>query len=907
MELSSRLLKKFADITNDASVRSNSGSTVYGTAVVRDGRKYVRIDGADSLTPVSEAADIRNEDRVLISVQDHTAAVVGNFTCPPSARTATDLNPVIEAESARISILEANRITTEYLEANYAKVGRLEALSAKIDTLEAGRITTEYLEANYAKIGRLEALSAQIGTLEANQITTEYLNANYAQIGLANVTQASVGTLFANIGLVSNMTISSGYITGELQGVTISANQITAGTIDAAAINVVNLNASNLTVGTINGQLIAPGSVSADALSQALQNRISQTETDVENALKEIDANEAAAKAMVDDLTKNLSVPGKIVVSAGNIPAGTIASTQIANNAIIAGKIAANAVTSDKIISNAITAVKIAANAVTADKISANAVTAGKIAANAVTAGTIAAKAVTAGNLNVSTLSAITANVGTLTSGIIRSSNYAAAASGNYSSKGVIINLSSGLIQTPNFAIDTAGNAYFKGNVTATGGSISGSLVTSGINAANISTGALSADRIAAGSLNGNKIISNTITATQIAASTITGAKIAGSTITAGNIAAGTITATQIAGGTITGAKIAGGTITADKLAAGSITADRIKVGALGGWTFDSTRIYSTKSNVSANIYSEGTNLITIEQNGNPLLKIERTGLLRSTSSITANSFLLNAITSVTFDSSNNTNINALAAIKITSGGYIYTNDSIAMTKTSTATTGLRVKNTKVSDYIFFGVNSNGVRGIYDYSIGDWILGMNASNQVYSKYIYTLTTTGSANVNVASNGVLRRHASSSQRYKHDIYYYSNKAVAVSDEKKRSALKRNEEELLSILKLPVCSFLYNKGYISDDVGYDPKRPVYGFIAEDVQNVSPDAVDYLETSNGEVPESWDVKKLFPKVVYVAQKHEYEINQYREVLFLLYEAVKQTGLLSAVMQNQIDQLLG
>lgn len=310
---------------------------------------------------------------------------------------------------------------------------------------------------------------------------------------------------------------------------------------------------------------------------------------------------------------------------------------------------------------------------------------------------------------------------------------------------------------------------------------------------------------------------------------------------------------------------------------------------------------------MSANIYSEGTNLITIEQNGNPLLKIERTGLLRSTSSITANSFLLNAITSVTFDSSNNTNINALAAIKITSGGYIYTNDSIAMTKTSTATTGLRVKNTKVSDYIFFGVNSNGVRGIYDYSIGDWILGMNASNQVYSKYIYTLTTTGSANVNVASNGVLRRHASSSQRYKHDIYYYSNKAVAVSDEKKRSALKRNEEELLSILKLPVCSFLYNKGYISDDVGYDPKRPVYGFIAEDVQNVSPDAVDYLETSNGEVPESWDVKKLFPKVVYVAQKHEYEINQYREVLFLLYEAVKQTGLLSAVMQNQIDQLLG
>lgn len=167
MELSRSLLKKFANITNDSTVKANPAITVYGTAVVQEEKedlpdvpeemnqegsegdevstpavkkiKYVRIDGSDILTPVSEATDIQDGDRVMVSVQNHVATVIGNVTCPSSARTATELKPVLEAAVASIGVLEAGQITTGYLESNYAKISQLEAVSAQIGMLEAGQ------------------------------------------------------------------------------------------------------------------------------------------------------------------------------------------------------------------------------------------------------------------------------------------------------------------------------------------------------------------------------------------------------------------------------------------------------------------------------------------------------------------------------------------------------------------------------------------------------------------------------------------------------------------------------------------------------------------------------------------------------------------------------------------------
>lgn len=151
----------------------------------------------------------------------------------------------------------------------------------------ANKVSTKVLEADYATIKQLDAVNARIDKITSTEITTEYLEANYASINLANVKVESVQDLFVNVGLIKDATIVDGHITGYLDAISINANSITGGTLNAAEIEVINLNCANLTVGQINGQQIASGAIDMDNLSESLSDTIVQTEEDVLKALEE--------------------------------------------------------------------------------------------------------------------------------------------------------------------------------------------------------------------------------------------------------------------------------------------------------------------------------------------------------------------------------------------------------------------------------------------------------------------------------------------------------------------------------------------------------------------------------------------------------------------------------------------
>lgn len=128
--------------------------------------------------------------------------------------------------------------------------------------------------------------------------------------------------------------------------------------------------------------------------------------TNAKIAVNAIQGDVIAANAITGTKISNdaISTP-KIAagaVTAGTIAAGAIVADKIATNAITAAKIAANAVNASEIAANAITSVKISADAITANKIATNAVTADAINAGAITAGAIAAGAINASNLIVS-------------------------------------------------------------------------------------------------------------------------------------------------------------------------------------------------------------------------------------------------------------------------------------------------------------------------------------------------------------------------------------------------------------------------------------------------------------------------------------------------------------------------
>ena len=87
MELDRSLLKEFAQITNDTQEDSKAKQYVRGTVTSGgDDRKYVTIDGSNMVTPISEVVDVEPGDRVLVSIENHKATIIGNFTFPPSAR-----------------------------------------------------------------------------------------------------------------------------------------------------------------------------------------------------------------------------------------------------------------------------------------------------------------------------------------------------------------------------------------------------------------------------------------------------------------------------------------------------------------------------------------------------------------------------------------------------------------------------------------------------------------------------------------------------------------------------------------------------------------------------------------------------------------------------------------------------
>ena len=79
MELDINLLKEFARITND-SEQKTTNPYLRGTIVSNSDGKYVQLDGSTTITPISEIVDVKEGDRVLVSIENHKATIIGNFS-----------------------------------------------------------------------------------------------------------------------------------------------------------------------------------------------------------------------------------------------------------------------------------------------------------------------------------------------------------------------------------------------------------------------------------------------------------------------------------------------------------------------------------------------------------------------------------------------------------------------------------------------------------------------------------------------------------------------------------------------------------------------------------------------------------------------------------------------------------
>lgn len=150
-----------------------------------------------------------------------------------------------------------NKLDVDTAKITYATITNLNATNATINNLKTNKLDATYADIINANVESLKAANAEIIKLKANSLTADIADLKYAQIDFANVKGQVVTTSLIKDGAVTNEKVQS-----------LSANKLTAGTIDASKIIVTNLNADNITVGTINGKRIGTGSLSLDKLAE---------------------------------------------------------------------------------------------------------------------------------------------------------------------------------------------------------------------------------------------------------------------------------------------------------------------------------------------------------------------------------------------------------------------------------------------------------------------------------------------------------------------------------------------------------------------------------------------------------------------------------------------------------------
>lgn len=323
MDLSRNIIKRYVQVASPEKITSNS-ETVYGT-VVNDGEElFVKIDGSDILTPVSSTIDIKANDRVLVLVKNHEATVIGSPSSPTArleelnnlgtevtkfkavatsdliaARADIDklkandaeitgrltvnegyidnlttenttINGKLKAYQADIEELKTGKIDASEVEAKYATIKSLEATDAKFDTLDTTYAKIETLDATYAKVTDLDAQKVIIDTLDANKLSAESADLKYANIDFTNINQAAVKKIFSDSGIIKDLIVSEGRITGELVGVTIKGDIIEGGTVIADKLVVKGSNGLYYKLNTEGG-----ATTSEQVSDEDLQNGLS--------------------------------------------------------------------------------------------------------------------------------------------------------------------------------------------------------------------------------------------------------------------------------------------------------------------------------------------------------------------------------------------------------------------------------------------------------------------------------------------------------------------------------------------------------------------------------------------------------------------------------------------------------
>ena len=306
MALTNDLISKFVKITNDKPSTVKE-TTLYGNAVIRDGKTYVKLDGSDEPTPVNTTANIKDGERVTVMIKNHTAIITGNISSP--AARSEDVDNAVD-EITEVEILIADKVSTEELEVERGRINNLQsdnvlvkntliAAEADIDNLQAGILTVT---------DKLTAAEADIDNLQTTKLDASVANITYATISDLEATNADIYNLEATYGDFVDLS------TDKFKALEAEIAKLEAGDVSVDSLKAIFATIEQLEVerGRIDDLEVSVADIDTLIFGSATGNVI---QTSFANAVIAQLGNAQIKSAMIDSLSASKLTSGDIITN----------------------------------------------------------------------------------------------------------------------------------------------------------------------------------------------------------------------------------------------------------------------------------------------------------------------------------------------------------------------------------------------------------------------------------------------------------------------------------------------------------------------------------------------------------------------------------------------------------------
>lgn len=191
MPLSIDLISQFAKITKDKETEKKE-VTAYGTIAEYAGRKCVKLDGSDLYTPVMTTVEAVEDERVIVSLKNHTATVIGNITSP-AVRTET-VRVIVDNVTGLEKVLDDTASTSD-LAAIETRVDALETADTNITQTLANKLDSSVAASIYAPKTSIDALNEAV----SKKLDSDTAANTYALKSTINALNATIEALEARV------------------------------------------------------------------------------------------------------------------------------------------------------------------------------------------------------------------------------------------------------------------------------------------------------------------------------------------------------------------------------------------------------------------------------------------------------------------------------------------------------------------------------------------------------------------------------------------------------------------------------------------------------------------------------------------------------------------------------------